>query len=143
MLCATRAQKNLHWLRNNAPEAFLEPEPEGGWESVIPVQVLTRLNRSIPDRFDGPADLSRLKSITFPSVRARATEPLFAGTIYFVRITFTIDPWALNDLTLSVPGPPVPAAAGSALTSWADANFQHVIFLDGSQHVRELYYPLS
>ena len=62
---------------------------------------------------------------------------MFSGTIHFVQVSFTIHSWALNDLTASVSGPA--AVPGSALISWADANFQHVIFLDASQHVRELY----
>jgi len=33
--------------------------------------------------------------------------------------------------------------AGSALTSWADPEYQHVIFVSADQHVHELFYPLA
>jgi hypothetical protein len=49
--------------------------------------------------------------------------------------------WAGGDLTAVTGGPA--AVAGSALTSWADARYQHVIFLSADQHVHELYYPLA
>jgi hypothetical protein len=38
---------------------------------------------------------------------------------------------------------PPAATPGSALTSWADATYQHVIYLDGSGHVHEMFYPLA
>ena len=49
--------------------------------------------------------------------------------------------WTNNDLTAVAGGPP--AVAGSALTSWADSRYQHVICLSADQHVHELYYPLA
>ena len=49
--------------------------------------------------------------------------------------------WAVNDLT-TITGAP-PAAAGSALTSWADPEYQHILFISADHHVRELYRPLS
>jgi hypothetical protein len=49
--------------------------------------------------------------------------------------------WACADLTAAT-GAPV-AVSGSALTSWADPGYQHVVFVSADQHVRELYYPLA
>jgi hypothetical protein len=46
--------------------------------------------------------------------------------------------WGHNDLTTIAAAPP--AFIGRALTSWADAHYEHVSFLDGSGHVRELHY---
>jgi hypothetical protein len=46
--------------------------------------------------------------------------------------------WNLNDLTQILNTPP---ATGGALTSWADAHYQHVIYLDGNGHVHEMYCP--
>src|SRR5215471_21244456 len=88
--CATRAQKNLRWLRHHAPEVFLGDEPGAGWESVIPVSLLTHLHRTIPLGPHGPLDLNRLKQLTFRPVRAALTEAVFNGTIYFVQVRFTI-----------------------------------------------------
>jgi hypothetical protein len=42
----------------------------------------------------------------------------------------------------AVTGAPA-AAPGSALTSWADPGYQHVIYLSPDQHVHELFYPLA
>jgi hypothetical protein len=49
--------------------------------------------------------------------------------------------WAVNDLTQDTGAPS--AVAGSALTSWADPNFQHVIYLTADGHVHELYFPIG
>ena len=49
--------------------------------------------------------------------------------------------WGCDDLT-AVTGS-APAAGGTALASWADARYQHVIYLSADQHVHELYYPLA
>jgi hypothetical protein len=47
--------------------------------------------------------------------------------------------WGHNDLTAMVSG--LPADFASALTSWADPTYLHVIYTDGSGHVYELYRP--
>ena len=49
--------------------------------------------------------------------------------------------WATTDI-INQAGAPA-AVAGSALTSWADAHYQHVVYLTGDGHVHELYYPLG
>jgi len=49
--------------------------------------------------------------------------------------------WADADLTAAASGPA--AVSGSALTSWADPGYQHVIFISADQHVHELFYPLA
>jgi hypothetical protein len=48
--------------------------------------------------------------------------------------------WALNDLSADTGALPVDR---HALTSWADPNFQHVIFLTVDGHVHELYFPIG
>lgn len=90
VLCGTRAQKNLRWLRDNAPEVFQGKEPSAGWESVVLADVLTRLNRQIPNYFEGPLDVDRLSRLIFPTVDAQLKEAVFQGTIFFVRLSFTI-----------------------------------------------------
>ena len=87
---ATRAQKNLRWLRVHAPEVFVGKEPDSGWESVIPASVLSQLHHSIPRDFHGPLDVTRLSRVAFPSIRAALTEPVFTGTIVFAQIRFSI-----------------------------------------------------
>ena len=58
-----------------------------------------------------------------------------------LQLRFTGPTWGDNDLTAVTSAPA--AAAGSALTSWADAHYEHVIFISADQHVHELYYPLA
>ena len=49
--------------------------------------------------------------------------------------------WHQNDLTVKVGA--APAMRGSALTSWVDHRYQHVVYVSGDRHVRELYFPLT
>ena len=49
--------------------------------------------------------------------------------------------WATTDVIADTGAPA--AVAGSALTSWADAHYQHVVYLTSDGHVHELYYPLG
>ena len=49
--------------------------------------------------------------------------------------------WSHGDLTANIGAPP--AASGSALTSWADPRFQHVVYLSPDEHVHELYFPVG
>jgi hypothetical protein len=49
--------------------------------------------------------------------------------------------WAQNDLTTLAGA--LPALAGSALSSWVDAKYQHVAYLSSDAHVHELYLRLS
>jgi hypothetical protein len=68
-LSATRARKNLKWLRENAPQVFTEPEPKQGWMSVIPVSVLLNLHRQVPASTTAPLDLKELAKVNFPRVQ--------------------------------------------------------------------------
>ena len=89
-LSATRALKNLRWLQQNAPEVFTAPEPLGGWPSVIPIEMLARLNRTVPSSSSVPLDLALMSRRKIPPVNTTVTEPLFSGTIYFAQINFAI-----------------------------------------------------
>ena len=48
--------------------------------------------------------------------------------------------WGYADLTQKTGAPP---AVGFALTSWADPNYQHVVYTDGDRHIQELYSPVG
>jgi hypothetical protein len=87
-LCATRALKNLNWLRRYAPQVFQGAEPREGWGSVIPVSLLAQLHRTVPDHFDGPLDLEQVRRLTFPRLQVSLPESVFNGTIYFVQVNF-------------------------------------------------------
>ena len=50
--------------------------------------------------------------------------------------------WKMTDVTSQVAGA-ASAAPGSALTSWADSSYEHVVYLTGSGHAEEFYYPLG
>ena len=49
--------------------------------------------------------------------------------------------WHQNDLTATVGA--APAIRGSALTSWVDQRYQHVVYVSSDRHIRELYFPLT
>lgn len=49
--------------------------------------------------------------------------------------------WAQNDLNVSTSAPP--ALPGSALTSWVDIKYQHLVYFSADGHLRELSFPLS
>src|SRR2546429_3510226 len=90
--CATRAIKNARYLQKVAPHIMPEIEPAEGFDSVIPLQLLTQLHG--PDRtnvssaFPHLAEL--LKDVEFPIPAAVATGLLFQGTLIFLHISFTI-----------------------------------------------------
>ena len=49
--------------------------------------------------------------------------------------------WKQNDLTVAAGA--APAAPGSALSSWVDHNYQHVVYASADRHIRELYFWLA
>ena len=88
----TRALKNARYLQKVAPHAMPEVEPAQGFGSIIPLKILGQLHR--PDRQvarDLDPKLTRqLQDLTFPTVSYTSGDPLFKGTLHFVRINFTV-----------------------------------------------------
>jgi hypothetical protein len=91
-ISATRALKNARYLQKVAPHIMPEVEPPEGFGSIIPLKTLAQLHR--PDRRAASGLDARLtkqlKEIKFPTVGNMSGDPLFNGTLYFVRMQFTI-----------------------------------------------------
>ncbi len=89
-------------------------EPPEGFECVIPFDVLSRLHLPSGRSADhAGARLSKLlENIEFPAMTGKAPDPLFDGTMYFVRIQFTIK--NQNNTVISVSAADVATAVSYA-----------------------------
>jgi hypothetical protein len=63
------------------------------------------------------------------------------GHVHELYFQFSGGRWHQNDLTVKVGA--APAIRGSVLTSWFDRRYEHVVYVSGDRHVRELYFPLA
>jgi hypothetical protein len=91
-ICATRAMKNVRYLQRLAPHIMPAVEPPEGFGSIIPLPILAGLHRpeaharlTLEERL-----AASLSGVTFPEIRSAVLEPLFNGTLFFVRIHFTV-----------------------------------------------------
>src|ERR1700730_12528111 len=91
-ISGTRALKNLRQLQKAAPEHFPKTEPDGGFESVIPTELLKKIHKpEAQPEIRADKRLSKmLEGIRFPDIGNGSVDPLFNGTFYFVRVQFTI-----------------------------------------------------
>ncbi len=110
-LCATRAIKNARHLQMTAPHILPRDEPPGGFASRVPRELLARLHAP-PD----PKDLARvtglaeaLRRTPVPRRTAKASAPLFHGTLVFAQVTFTT-----SRGTVAVNGPDLATAIAFA-----------------------------
>ena len=91
-ISATRALKNAHHLQSVAPQIMPKIEPPEGFGSVIPLKILAQLHRHAGHVIQGlDAHLAtQLKNVVFPTMSNASGDPLFNGTLHFVRISFTV-----------------------------------------------------
>src|SRR5690348_8914928 len=89
-ISATRELKNARHLQKIAPQLMPTLEPAEGFASVIPIHVLAHLHR--PERRGklvmGGQLAEQVKGLKFPPTSNSAVDPLFNGTLFFVRIQF-------------------------------------------------------
>ena len=89
-VCVTRSVKNARHLQANAPEILPMPEPEEGFGSLVPADLLARLHAGLAskelERVPGLA--GALQRSPIPRPRAAAAEPLFNGTLVFAATDF-------------------------------------------------------
>ncbi|HEY8295967.1 MAG TPA: hypothetical protein VIG41_11550, partial [Micrococcaceae bacterium] len=78
------------WPQN--PELMPQVEPEDGFGSIIPISILAGIhdrqqyaNIGVDQRL-----AEQLANITFPEMGTHAASSLFNGTVFFVRIEFTV-----------------------------------------------------
>lgn len=89
--CVTRALKNAHFLQRVAPTIIPTEEPPEGFGSIVPIETLARLSQ-VPEPaalLANPAHRAAMKQVSFPQVTASLADPMFNGTVYLTRITFT------------------------------------------------------
>jgi hypothetical protein len=84
--CITRAVKNARHLQRVVPHLMPTEEPAEGFGSILPLEVLGSLHRPDADpKLAGP-----FAGQAFPALLAASASPLFSGTLFFVRVLFTV-----------------------------------------------------
>ena len=99
-VCVTRAIKNAKYLQKIAPEIIPQREPEDGFASLVPGNLLSKLHLVGPEatKVGKLSELLAKKSV--PRGGTRASVPLFSGSIQYVNVTFNA-----TGTTFAVPGP--------------------------------------
>ena len=92
LICGTRARMNAKVIQSVAPHILPTPEPAEGFGSIIPMKTLGELHISnwTPPAGISPDVVSQLKAIPFGDKVVKLKDPLFSGTMVFVRLIFTI-----------------------------------------------------
>jgi hypothetical protein len=89
MLCSTRSLKNAKFLQTPAVGYLPAREPLEGFASLVPPELLMKLDRIPPEEIRIP-QLARALSKARPQrPGAKARSPLFSGTLNFVQATFS------------------------------------------------------
>lgn len=88
MVCSTRLLKNAKFLQS--PEVGFLPrlEPLDGFQSLIPLSVLGRLEQVPPDEVKIERLTEVLSRTPPPAAQAKPATPLFSGTLRFVEAVF-------------------------------------------------------
>jgi hypothetical protein len=94
--CATRALKNARLIQSVAPNLIPAKEPPAGFSSLVPLNILDRFHlMSEAELKTNPALLDAATALraagAFPVVRSASFNPLFRGTVHFVRITWFME----------------------------------------------------
>jgi hypothetical protein len=89
MLCSTRMLKNARFLQSSAVGFFPKVEPPNGFASLVPMNILMRLDRAYPEDIRIESLAKALKKNRPPRPAAKLTSPLFSGTVRFVQTTFS------------------------------------------------------
>ena len=92
LTCGTRARVNAKVIQSVAPHILPTPEPAKGFGSIIPMKTLGELHSAdwTPAAGISPDVASQLKAIPFADKMVKLKDPLFSGTLVFVRLIFTI-----------------------------------------------------
>jgi hypothetical protein len=86
LVCATRAIKNAKHLQRVVPNLMPKDEPAEGFGSILPLTALASLHRADRDaKLTGP-----FAGVAFPRLLTAGFKPLFSGTLFFVRVFFTV-----------------------------------------------------
>jgi hypothetical protein len=87
--CGTRALKNARYIQSLGPHILPREEPAAGLESVIPFDLLSRLEHATEAELQDRPDLLEFKRAhKLPVAGGNANGPLFQGTLVFVQVSF-------------------------------------------------------
>jgi len=95
-ICATRILKNAKQIRAIAPEIFAAKEPNQGFNSVVPIDILGRFESMSSDELKDLPELQAVKLKLQQQSAAKGispdglifSDPSFKGTAYLVKLTF-------------------------------------------------------
>jgi hypothetical protein len=81
--------KNAKFLQSPSVGFFPKIEPPNGFASLVPMNVLMRLDRATPEDVGIESLAKALKKYRPPRAGAKLAVPLFSGTVKFVQTTFS------------------------------------------------------
>ncbi len=87
--CSTRMLKNAKFLQSPAVGFFPKIEPPNGFASLVPMNVLMRIDRTLPEDIRIQNLSKALKKSRPPRAGAKLASPLFSGIVRFVQTTFS------------------------------------------------------
>ncbi len=88
-LCATRLLKNAKFLQRLEVGYFPKFEPVDGFASLLPAEILGRLERIPPEKIENRHLAAIVSKQRPPRAEAKLGVPLFSGTLRFVQTTFS------------------------------------------------------
>lgn len=103
LMCATRARKNLKYIRSVAPDLLPAEEPAAGYTSIIPFNILRNLHRSSDDALRNYPNLLEVARKMRSDWQSRTQQKAdtaafglfpsssFQGTLYLVQPTFMVN----------------------------------------------------
>jgi hypothetical protein len=86
-ICITRAIKNIDYIQRAAPDVFTKRVLKEIWR--LPIETLLHLHTIHPNRVPHPKLAYFLRHNKIPTPKTQVSDPLFNGTLVFVRVTFT------------------------------------------------------
>jgi hypothetical protein len=96
IICGTRIIKNANQIRAVDPAIFAKKQPNEGFSSVVPIEILRQFHNMQPDQLQAfPALLAVKQKILAQTTQHGVSpkeiifsDPSFKGTLYLVNVTF-------------------------------------------------------
>jgi intein/homing endonuclease len=82
--------KNAKYLQSVAPHLVPREEPAEGYASVVPYELLVRLEKASRQEVSDKLLSEFLETKAIPQARTQAKTPLFKGILYYVQLSFTV-----------------------------------------------------
>ena len=95
-ICGTRVVKNANQIRVIDPTIFAAKQPNEGFSSVIPIEILRQFHTMQPDQLQNFPLLGAVKQKIVAQTAQQGvspkgiifSDPSFKGTVYLVKVTF-------------------------------------------------------